>query len=403
VETSRNPDEVLRPLKRYEFSMQEGGVREVHHLRETSTSYVAWEVCYIIKVLSIVGARPNYVKLAAVYDVFSGSFEHMIVDTGQHYDYEMNRIFFDQLEIPSPHYFLDVGSGSHGYQVGETVKRVEGVLLREKPDLVIVYGDTNSALGGALAAAKTGFKVAHIEAGLRSFDMSMPEEINRRVIDHISYLLFAPTKNAYGNLLGERVPGRIFLTGDVHVRLLSKWIQVAENRSNILTKLGINLNNYMVVTVHRVENVDCIYRLSRLARLIRELAEYETVVFPVHPRTRKSIIEAGLDQLLAHSNIILTEPLGYMNFIKLLKHCHMVLTDSGGVQREAYLLRKPVVVLRRNTEWVELVETGWAKLLDLEQDVNAKLIVEWRPENYVKGLLGDEKAPERIVEIIKEF
>jgi UDP-N-acetylglucosamine 2-epimerase (non-hydrolysing) len=355
------------------------------------------------KILSIVGARPNYIKLAAVYDVFSRFFEHIIVDTGQHYDYEMNRIFFDQLEIPSPHYFLDVGSGSHGYQIGEIVKRVEEVLLREKPDLAIVYGDTNSALGGALAAAKAGFKIAHIEAGLRSFDMSMPEEINRRVIDHISYLLLAPTKNAYGNLLSERVPGRIFLTGDVHVRLLSKWIQVAENRSNILTKLGINLTNYMVVTVHRVENVDHIHRLSRLIRLIRKLAEHETVVFPVHPRTKKSIAEAGLDQLLMHNNIILTEPFGYVDFIKLLKYCHIVLTDSGGVQREAYLLRKPVVILRRNTEWVELVETGWAKLLDLEQDVNIKSIVEWRPESYVKGLLGDEKAPERIAEIIKEF
>jgi UDP-N-acetylglucosamine 2-epimerase (non-hydrolysing) len=357
----------------------------------------------IAKIVSIVGARPNYIKLAAVHDVFSRFFEHIIIDTGQHYDYVMNKIFFDQLEIPSPHYFLDIGSGSHGYQVGEIIKRVEEVLLREKPDLVVVYGDTNSALGGAVAAAKAGFKTAHVEAGLRSFDMSMPEEINRRIIDQISSLLFAPTENACRNLLRESVPGRIFLTGDVHVRILRKWMLIAEKISDILTGLGIKPNSYIVVTAHRVENVDYAHRLSKLVHLIREIAEYETVVFPVHPRTRRSLVGTKLDQLVMHSNVILTEPLGYVDFIKLLKHCHMVLTDSGGVQREAYLTRKPIIILRRNTEWVELVETGWAKLLDLEQRVDAKSILEWKPENYVEGLLGDERAPERIAEIIKEL
>jgi len=160
-----------------------------------------------VKILSVVGTRPNYVKLAAIYDAFSELFDHVVVDTGQHYDYEMNKVFYEQLEIPEPHYFLGVGSGSHGYQVGEIIRRAEEVIIREKPDMVVVYGDTNSALGGALAAVKAGFKVAHVEAGLRSFDMSMPEEVNRRVVDHVSSLLFAPTKTGLNNLRSERVPG----------------------------------------------------------------------------------------------------------------------------------------------------------------------------------------------------
>jgi len=356
-----------------------------------------------MKVLSIVGARPNYIKLAAVCEAFSKLFDHVIVDTCQHYDYEMNKVFFDQLEIPSPHYFLGVGSGSHGHQVGETIKRVEEVLLKERPDVVVVYGDTNSALGGALAAIKTCFKVAHVEAGLRSFDMSMPEEINRRLIDHVSHMLFAPTKSAVRNLSKENVLGKVFLVGDVHVYVLKRWIPVAEARSNVLVRLGLEEHDYVVVTLHRAENVDDVHRLSRLLHLIRDVSEHEKVVFPVHPRTRKSMIETKLDTILSGGDkVVLTQPLGYIDFIKLLSHAKLVLTDSGGVQREAYLLRKPVVVLRRATEWVELVEAGLAMLYDVEREADVKKIIEWRPGEHVEGILGDEKAPERIARIIYE-
>jgi len=355
-----------------------------------------------MKVLSVVGARPNYVKLAAVHDFFTRHFEHVVVDTGQHYDYEMSRVFFEQLRIQEPDYFLGVGSGSHGYQVGEIVKRVEKVLLRERPDLVVVYGDTNSTLGGALAAVKAGFRVAHVEAGLRCFDMSMPEEVNRRVVDHVSHLLFAPTESARRNLLAERVPGRVFLTGDVHVHVLKKWLPMAEEKSRVLERLGLK-PGYTVVTVHRAENVDNPLRLSRIARLVTRLAERTRVVFPVHPRTRKRLAEAGIWEALAQSGATLAEPLGYLDFLKLLKHSGFVVTDSGGVQREAYLLRKPVVVLRRVTEWVELVEAGLALLCDPEGCLDAERILGWSPSGYVEGLLGDERAPERIAGAVKEY
>jgi len=358
-------------------------------------------VFFAVKIVSVVGARPNYIKLAAVYRVFSRFFEHVIVDTGQHYDYEMNKVFYDQLDIPEPNYFLGIGSGSHGYQVGEIIRRTEEVLLRERPDLVVVYGDTNSTLGGALAAVKAGFRVAHVEAGLRAFDMSMPEEINRKVVDHISHLLFAPTPSAVRNLLEEKVPGSVFLTGDVHVAVLKRWLPIAEERSRVLERLGLGGVRYAVVTLHRVENVDNVERLKRLLFLVRSLAEYLPVVFPMHPRTRRRVQEAGLHHLLSSDGVVVTDPLGYMDFIKLLSHSEMVLTDSGGVQREAYLLRKPVVVVRRTTEWVELVEAGMAALYDIEDsEIGISEIVEWRPERYVEGLLGDENAPQRIAEIM---
>jgi len=355
-----------------------------------------------MKILSIVGARPNYIKLAAVYEAFK-IFEHVVVDTGQHYDYEMNRVFHDQLNIPEPHYFLGVGSGSHGYQVGEIIKCAEEVLLREKPVIVVVYGDTNSALGGALAAVKAGFKVAHVEAGLRSFDVNMPEEINRRVIDHVSNLLFVPTKTALNNLRNENVPGIVHLVGDVHVYILKKQLPIAEERSNVLGRLGLRTHDYILVTLHRAENVDDPNRLVKFLRLINKISQYYKVVFPTHPRTRKNISQFGLDSLLAkNENIILSQPLGYIDFIKLMNHSRMVLTDSGGVQREAYLLRKPVIVLRKNTEWVELVEHKQALLCDPD-NLDENRILNWKPGDYIEGLLGDGSAPWRIAETISLY
>jgi UDP-N-acetylglucosamine 2-epimerase (non-hydrolysing) len=357
-----------------------------------------------VKILSVVGARPNYIKIAAVYDAYSKMFDHVVVDTGQHYDFEMNKVFYEQLEIPEPHYFLGVGSGSQGYQVGEIIKLAEEVIIREKPSMVVVYGDTNSALGGALAAVKAGFKVAHVEAGLRSFDMNMPEEINRRVIDHVSSLLFTPTNTGFNNLRNENVPGLVYFVGDVHVHILKKCLPIAEKRSDVLEKLGLRSPDYILITLHRAENVDNVNRLTRFLQLINKISHYRKVVFPLHPRTRKNITQFGLNPLISkNDNIILTQPLGYVDFIKLLNHSRMVLTDSGGVQREAYLLRKPVVILRRTTEWVELVENELAIMYDVEKESDVERIIEWRPRNYIEGLLGDENAPEKIAETIRNF
>jgi len=353
-----------------------------------------------MKVLSIIGARPNYVKLAAVHEIFNHLFEHIVVDTGQHYDYEMNRIFFDQLSIPKPDYFLSVGSGTQGYQVGEILKRAEGVLVREKPDIVLVYGDTNSALGGALAAVKSGFRVAHVEAGLRIFDLYMPEEVNRRVIDHVSYLLFAPTHGSAENLLKENVIGKVFLTGDVHVDILLKWLKMAETRSTILERLYLSSCGYVVVTIHRAENVENVDRLSRIIELVNEIGKSYRVVFPVHPRTKKKIADTSLLKKIDIKNVLLTEPLGYLDFLKLLKHSERVITDSGGVQREAYLLKRPTIVLRKTTEWVELVKIGWVKLCDPDLRINPEEVLSFKPSSHYKNILGDGNAGEKIARIL---
>lgn len=355
------------------------------------------------RVVSVVGARPNFVKLAGLEPVLRSKFEHLIIHTGQHYDYELSKVFFDQLDIPEPHSYLGVGSGTHGYQVGEGIKRIEEALLNFKPDIVLVYGDTNSTLAGALAAAKAGFKVGHVEAGLRVFDYKVPEEINRRVVDAVSSILFAPTRTAYNNLVRENVPGKIVLTGDIHVDVLTKWFKIASERSAVLSKLGVSKGDYAVTTIHRAENTDNQVRLTNIVNFLTELSEYITVVFPIHPRTMITIRELGLEERLKRSNVLLVKPLGYIDFLKLLMHAKLVVTDSGGVQREAYLVKTPVAVLREYTEWVELVSSGWIKLLDPRKPINVKDVIEHNPAKYVEGLLGGVGVGIRIVNSIEDY
>ena len=350
-----------------------------------------------MKAVSVVGARPNFVKLSAIEPLIREKWDHIIVHTGQHYDYELSKIFFDNLEIPSPHYYLGVGSGTHAYQVGEAMKRLEKLLLIEKPDTVIVYGDTNSTLAGALAAVKAGFMTAHVEAGLRSWDMKMPEEVNRRVVDHISQILFAPTQGSLRNLREERVPGRYFLTGDVHVDVLRRWLPTAE-RSDIVERLNIK-GDYLLVTVHRAENMDPA-RLKILYDALLSLSSEFEVVFPMHPRTKKSLSLANLLSKLERVARVI-EPLGYLDFIKLLKQSSKVLTDSGGVQREAYLLEVPCVVFRDRTEWVELVDSGWVKLAYRDADQIVKTLREFEKPEFHGNLLGDGNASKRIVTILE--
>jgi UDP-N-acetylglucosamine 2-epimerase len=305
--------------------------------------------------------------------------------------------------LPEPDVDLDVRSGSHAEQTAKIMIGVEKIIERYKPSIVVALGDTNTTLATALASTKTLTPFAHVEAGLRSWDRTMPEEINRKVIDHVSHLLFSPTSKALHNLINEKVFGKVFLTGDVHVNILRKWLPIAEERSDILKRLGLTPENYVLVTIHRAENVDNISRLTKILDLIRRISEYKKVVFPVHPRTRKNMINTGLDNILASDRIILTQPLGYIDFIKLLRYSKIVLTDSGGVQREGYLLKRPVIILRKTTEWIELVENRLALLYDVEEKIDIEKIIEYRPEKYVEGLLGGEKAPERIAEIIYKF
>jgi len=307
-----------------------------------------------MKIASVVGARPNFIKLAPVSKELRKEFDEVLVHTGQHYDYEMNKIFFDEMGIPEPDYNLGVGSGSHGYQTGEMLKRIEEVLMKEKPDLVLVFGDTNTTLAGALAAIKLHIKVGHIEAGLRSFDKRMPEEINRALTDHCSDILFCPTETGVKNLKNEGIAKGVYLTGDVMVDALQENIKIAEKKSKILDELDLKPEEYFLATVHRAENTD---DFSRLRSIVDAFCEIVHIVFSCHPRTEKMFKKFDLwDRLQKSVKVI--KPVGYLDMLVLEKNARKILTDSGGIQKEAYIFKVPCITLRENTEWVETIEDG---------------------------------------------
>jgi len=309
-----------------------------------------------VKIVSIVGARPQFIKCAPLSRELRKEHTEILVHTGQHYDPEMSDIFFDEMEIPRPDYNLGIGSGTHGKQTGEMLVAIEEVLIKESPDLVIVFGDTNSTLAGALAAAKLHIPVAHVEAGLRSFDRSMPEEINRIVTDHVSDLLFCPTDNAVKLLSNEGITRGVHLVGDVMADALGFNKALAGKNSCIIKTLGLERKRYGVATIHRPSNTD---NPDALSAIIREFGQAEIpIVFPVHPRTRKYLGEYGLLRRMPQ-NIKITEPLGYLDMIQLMGNAKKILTDSGGIQKEAYMLGVPCITLRENTEWIETLHDGW--------------------------------------------
>lgn len=321
-----------------------------------------------MRTISIIGARPQFIKYAPLSKKLREHFSEKLIHTGQHYDYLMNKVFFDELEIPSPDYYLDVRSGSHGSQTADMLKKIEEVLVNEKPDIVLVYGDTNSTLAGALAAAKMHIKVAHVEAGLRSYDKSMPEEINRVLTDHCSNILFCPTQTAVDNLAKEGITNGVHLVGDVMVDA-SMYAREKAEKSDILERLNLESKRYLLATIHRASNTDIKDNLTQLVDALCQIEE--TVVMPLHPRTAKQLRLFGLYEKLS-SKIKIVEPLGYLEFTKLLNHAKKVLTDSGGVQKEAYLFRVPCITLRESTEWVETVRDGWNILVG----TNIKMIID---------------------------
>ena len=354
-----------------------------------------------MKIASVIGVRPQFVKASVVSRKLRTRHDEILTHTGQHYDYQMNKIFFDQLNIPEPDYHLNIGSGSHGHQTGEMLSKIEEVLIKEKPDLVITYGDTNSTLAGALAASKLHIKTAHVESGLRSFDRSMPEEINRILTDHCSDILFCPTENAVENLKREGISENVYLTGDVMVDSLLYNREIAEKKSNILSELGLKSKEYLVATVHRASNTDDETNLKNIVDAFSELNE--TVIFPLHPRTEKALRTYGLYDKLK-SSVILTKPLGFFEFIKLMDHSKMILTDSGGVQKEAYVLKVPCVTLRENTEWVETVEDGWNVLVGTDKEKIIRIVKEFHPLLEMYGeRFGNGEASKNIVSIIDNF
>lgn len=337
-----------------------------------------------MKIVSITGARPQFIKYAPLSKELRKLHQDVLIHTGQHYDYNMNKVFFDELGIPQPDYNLGVGPGTHGYQTGEMLKGIEEVLIKEKPDLVMVYGDTNSTIAGALSAAKLNIKVAHVEAGLRSFDRTMPEEINRVLTDHCSDYLFCPTQTAFDNLKTEGITRGVYLTGDVMVDVLTQNREIAE-RSRILDDFGLESKQYLLVTIHRASNTDNRHNLENIVDALCEINE--TIIFPVHPRAEKLLKEYGLYDRLSEK-VKLTQPLGYFELLKLLSHAKKVLTDSGGIQKEAYILKTPCITLRENTEWVETVEDGWNVLVGTDKKKIIELAREFKPTHAQSGIFG---------------
>ena len=313
--------------------------------------------------------------------------------TGQHYDNNMSRVFFDELEIPPPDYSLGVGSGLHGEQTGAMLARLEKTLLAEKPDWTLVYGDTNSTLAGALAAAKLHIPVAHIEAGLRSFNRMMPEEINRLVTDHLSDLLLCPSQSAVDNLAAEGITRGVHIVGDVMMDALLTASERSRTQSKILEKLDLRENEYILATVHRAENSDDTIRLRKILAAFEEVDDQ--VIFPVHPRTRK-VIETM--KYVPSAKVQLIEPVGYLDMVRLEQSARMILTDSGGIQKEAYWLGVPCVTLRDETEWPETVQSGWNVLSGADTEKIIQAVRSSAPPPSRPALYGDGKASARIVE-----
>jgi UDP-GlcNAc3NAcA epimerase len=353
-----------------------------------------------MKIASIVGARPNFIKLSPVCkELKRCGLDNIIIHTGQHYNYEMDRVFFDEMGIPTPDYHLGIGSGSHGFQTGEMLKEVERALVAEKPDAVIVFGDTNSTLAGGLAAAKLHIKCAHIEAGLRSYDRKMPEEINRVLVDHCSDLLLCPTRTAVENLAREGITKNVYLTGDVMADAQMDCQRIAENKSHILESLKLRPKEYFLVTVHRASNTD---DRGNLVAIIEALSALDDVVFPCHPRTEKYLKDFGLwDDLMGRINVI--KPVGYLDMLLLEKNARKIITDSGGVQKEAYLLGVPCITLRDETEWVETVDDGWNVLVGPNQEKIVSAARSFEPGHERADVFGKGDASIKIVELVDKL
>jgi UDP-N-acetylglucosamine 2-epimerase (non-hydrolysing) len=352
------------------------------------------------RVVSVVGARPNFVKLKPVHEAIDGYLDHEIIHTGQHYDYRLSEIFFKELKLPIPHYNLDIGSGSPGCQVGEMIQKIEKVLIAKKFDLVLVYGDTNSTFAGAFAAVKSKIKVGHIEAGLRSFDRRMPEEINRILTDNLSDYLFSPTKSAAYNLYNERVSGINYDTGDLSVEIISEAKKIA-SKSHIIKDLNLDPKNYIVFTMHRAENTESDDSFLSIINAFRSLSKFK-IVFPLHPRTKKILEYKKLYNKLENcKNVLVIPPIGYIDFISLVQNASKIITDSGGLQKEAYLLSIPCITIRQNTEWTETVDTGWNILTDTNTDKIVEGVKRWDPSNINQPqILGGGNTSQLIKRII---
>jgi UDP-GlcNAc3NAcA epimerase len=350
-----------------------------------------------VRVVTVIGNRPQFVKAAAVSDRLREGAREVLVHTGQHYDDELSRVFFDELELPRPDHQLDVGGGTNTSQTARMLAGLGPLLAAERPDVLLIYGDTNSTLAGALAGAQARVPVAHVEAGMRSYDRSMPEELNRVLADHAASLLLCSSELSASNLRAEAVAGEVVVVGDVMVDVAQLLGPRAAARTDVLERYGMTSGEYIIATAHRAGNVDDPARLERLVALF-EAVPYP-VVLPLHPRTGARLEAAGLRGRVENGRVVLAPPLGYLDFTALLHHARAVLTDSGGVQKEAYLAGVPCVTMRPVTEWVETVEAGWNFLVDLDAGA-AVAALERTPPAERPPLYGDGCAGERVVAAI---
>lgn len=356
-----------------------------------------------MKLVTILGARPQFVKAAAVSRVLLSRPEvrEVLVHTGQHYDANMSDVFFAELGIPEPAYNLGVGSGAHGAQTGRMLEAIESVLVKEAPDWVLVFGDTNSTLAGALAAVKRHIPVAHVEAGLRSFNRAMPEEINRVLTDHASSVLFAPTKLAVDNLQREGIAGKhVLAVGDVMFDTAQYFYQRAIKSSAIRDELKLGTEPYVLATIHRAENTDSPQRLQAIIAALSELSRKMPVVLPIHPRTRQAIHHQGIE---FDARLRLIDPVGYLDMVMLEAGARTIVTDSGGVQKEAFFFKVPCITLRDETEWVELLQCGWNRLVPPTNSATIMAGIEQSlrdgaPKVWPTDLYGAGNAAELIVE-----
>ncbi len=357
-----------------------------------------------MKIITIIGARPQFIKASAFSKkvLAQNHIQEILVHTGQHYDENMSTIFFEEMQIPRPHYHLQIGSGNHGSQTGKMMEKIEEIVLTEKPDALLVYGDTNSTLAGALVASKLHVPIAHIEAGLRSFNKKMPEEVNRVLTDHISDWLFVPTKSATKNLLNEGIKNdKIFEVGDIMYDVAKLYANIAEKQSQIIHQLSIEIKSYILVTIHRAENTDNPQRLKNIFESLQILSQKHTIILPLHPRTKKYVQELGIST----QNLQIIEPVGYLDMIQLEKNALLILTDSGGVQKEAFFYGVPCVTLRDETEWIELVENNYNALtpptsVDLICENVAQMLS--KPYPIIKNLYGEGNTADKIIDILSK-
>ena len=352
-----------------------------------------------MKIISIVGARPQFIKCASVSKELRINNHEILIHTGQHYDYEMSKLFFDQLHIPEPDFNLGIGSASQDEQIGKMLTKLEKILKNEKPDIVLVYGDTNSTLAGASASAKQNIPLAHIEAGLRSFDRTMPEEINRIVADHVSDYLFVPTKTAINNLKKEGIIEGVFLVGDVMYDILLQNNKIFK-KSQILKKLDIKPKEYFLATIHRQSNTDNIIKLSNILESFS--SSNKKIVFPIHPRTEDFIKKHALRKKIG-KNVCIIKPVSYFDFIWLEINAKKILTDSGGIQKEAYLLKVPCITLRENTEWIETIKDGWNTLVGTHKQKILYAMNNFKPNGKQSNHFGKGDASKKIVKILGEY